>query len=88
MKSILLLLPLAILASAALHLRADNWFDGSDLSAIATIERLGSTFRGRDGNPTDAIQALAAAGANCVRLRLFVQPNGEGLPALDTFGLH
>ena len=62
---------------AASPLRAETWFDGGDLSAIGTIEQRGGTFRSRDGSKMDAIQALAEAGANCVRLRLFVDPNGK-----------
>lgn len=83
MKSLFLSLLLGLFATSTLPLRAGNWFDGGDLSALPTIERLGGTFRGRDGGKTDAIRALAAAGANCVRLRLFVQPNGKGFTNND-----
>ena len=66
-----------LLAASILPLRAEAWFDGGDLSAIGTIEQRGGTFLGRNGAKMDAIQALAEAGANCVRLRLFVEPNGK-----------
>lgn len=54
-----------------------TWFDGGDLSALGEIEKAGGRFKNRSGESTDAIQSLASFGANCVRLRLFVNPNGK-----------
>jgi arabinogalactan endo-1,4-beta-galactosidase len=79
MKSFLL----NILAISLAPLHAAPWFDGADLSALDRIEELGGTFRDDKGQPTDALAALASAGANCVRLRLFVAPDGRGFTHND-----
>jgi arabinogalactan endo-1,4-beta-galactosidase len=76
-----LLLPLLAAILAPLH--AAPWFDGADLSALDRIEELGGTFRDDKGQPTNALAALASAGANCVRLRLFVAPDGRGFTRND-----
>lgn len=54
-----------------------TWFDGGDLSALGEIEKAGGQFKNRSGETTNAIQSMASFGANCVRLRLFVDPNGK-----------
>lgn len=74
---------LPLLATVLVPLHAAPWFDGGDLSALDRIEELGATFRDEQGKATDALAALAAAGANCVRLRLFVEPNGRGFTHND-----
>lgn len=68
---------LPLLATALAPLNASPWFDGGDLSATGRIEELGGRFVDGEGRPTDPIRALADAGANCVRLRLFVDPDGK-----------
>lgn len=79
MKSVLI----SILATTLAPLHAAPWFDGADLSALDRIEELGGTFRDDNGHSTDALAALASAGANCVRLRLFVAPDGRGFTHND-----
>lgn len=74
---------LALFAAIALPVQATPWFDGGDLSALGRMEQLGARFNDREGRKTDAIQALASFGANCVRLRLFVQPDGQGFTNND-----
>jgi arabinogalactan endo-1,4-beta-galactosidase len=54
-----------------------DWFDGGDISSLPMLESHGLVFRSADGKPNDVIQILRNAGANCFRLRLFVEPNGE-----------
>lgn len=49
---------------------------GADLSALGVMEAKGARFRDKEG-PGDALGLLRKAGANCIRLRLFVDPNGE-----------
>ena len=49
---------------------------GADLSLLPVVERAGVVFKD-GGKPGDAIQILASHGLNCVRLRLFVHPNGK-----------
>lgn len=75
--------PFVLLAAIALPLQAGIWLDGGDLSAAGRMEALGARFRDRDGRETDPIRALASFGANCVRLRLFVQPDGKGFTNND-----
>lgn len=70
-------------AALLLPLHAAPWFDGGDLSAAGRMEQLGATFKDRNGQPTDAVRALASFGANCVRLRLFVHPDGKGFTNND-----
>jgi len=69
--------PAIALATAAPPLHAD-WFDGGDLSALAHLEKHGTVFRDASGKPADCIKVMAAQGANCVRLRLFVDPTDKG----------
>jgi hypothetical protein len=75
------LLPLLAATLAPLH--AAPWFDGADLSALNRIEELGGTFSDDNGHSTNAHATLASAGANCVRLRLFVAPDGRGFTHND-----
>ena len=71
------------LAATLAPLHANPWFDGADLSALDRIEELGGTFRDDNGQPVDALATLASAGTNCVRLRLFVAPDGRGFTHND-----
>ena len=74
---------LFLLLSAVLPLRAADWFVGGDLSATGRMEQLGATYRDRGGKPSDPIRAMASFGCNCVRLRLFVSPDGKGFTNND-----
>ena len=49
---------------------------GADVSLAPAIEQAGIAFKD-GGKPEDIFRILKAHGANCVRLRLFVQPNGK-----------
>ena len=49
---------------------------GADLSLLPKLEAAGAVFKDA-GKPGDVIAFLRARGANCVRLRLFVNPNGQ-----------
>ncbi len=49
---------------------------GADLSLLARIETLGGRYT-RDGKQKDVLEMLKARGANVVRLRLWVAPDGE-----------
>jgi len=51
---------------------------GADLSALQTMENWGAVYRA-GGKPTDALVYLRNQGANCFRLRLFVNPDGTQL---------
>jgi arabinogalactan endo-1,4-beta-galactosidase len=74
---------LAVFGAVLAPLHAAPWFDGGDLSALGRIEQLGGRFTDREGRQTDAINALASFGANIVRLRLFVEPDGKGFTNND-----
>jgi len=56
---------------------------GSDISALAVHETKGSVYKYEDGSPGDSIVILKQAGMNCMRLRLFVEPNSEGVVTND-----
>lgn len=49
---------------------------GGDLSMVPAIEQAGVQFK-NGGRPEDIFAIFRAHGANCVRLRLFVQPDGR-----------
>ena len=50
---------------------------GADISMLARLEQRGAIYR-EDGKPQDAIHVFTHHGWNCFRLRLFVDPNGQG----------
>ena len=50
------------------------WVAGADVSALPSLERLGSVYRDR-GTPGDALAILRAHGCDLVRIRLFVAPD-------------
>lgn len=49
---------------------------GADLSLLPKLEAAGAVFKDK-GKPGDVIALLRERGANCIRLRLFVNPNGK-----------
>ena len=49
---------------------------GADVSLAPAVEQAGVVFKDRS-KPGDVFQILQAHGANCVRLRLFVHPDGK-----------
>jgi arabinogalactan endo-1,4-beta-galactosidase len=55
---------------------------GADLSALERIELVGGVFRD-GGQSADAIAILRAHGSNIIRLRLFVNPNGQEVQVND-----
>ena len=55
---------------------------GGDISALEKIEECGGVFRDH-GEPGDAIRIMVGRGANCFRLRLFVDPTGENVVVND-----
>jgi len=78
-----LLIPLVLLTTPMIALgrpatEPAAFLLGADISALASLERQGVTFRDVDGRPDDAIAIFARHGWNAFRLRLFVNPNGRG----------
>lgn len=71
-------IPLATAPRAALR----PLLFGGDLSALARIEQAGGRFYDGD-RETSAIDAMQAHGANLVRLRLFLAPNGDEVQVND-----
>lgn len=58
-----------------------NLIFGIDTSSLISLEQSGVTFYDFDGNQADALQTLAQAGVNCIRLRVWNDPfdeNGNG----------
>src|SRR4029077_17021484 len=50
---------------------------GADISFLPRVEQRGGVYRD-DGKPDDAIAIFTRHHWNCFRLRLFVDPNGQG----------
>jgi len=50
---------------------------GGDVSMLPRLEELGAVYRDR-GGPADAMRIMTEHGCNCLRLRLFVNPNMQG----------
>ncbi len=83
MPASLLRLCICLLALAACETaphRSAEW-RGVDLSYVNEIEDCGAVFR-VDGRPADPYEALADAGANLVRLRLWHTPDWTGYSTL------
>lgn len=55
---------------------------GADVSALPVFEQHGISYK-RDGKAGDALALFRQAGMNCFRLRLFVNPNHEGVVTND-----
>jgi arabinogalactan endo-1,4-beta-galactosidase len=56
---------------------------GADISALTHFERHGAVYRDARGREGDAIRILMDAGMNCFRLRLFVDPDHDGVVVND-----
>ena len=67
----------ALLALLCLAGGADLCLLGGDVSMLAHNEATGAIYR-IDGAPRPGLQLLRDSGWNCLRLRLFVAPNGRG----------
>ena len=60
----------------------DDLLVGGDISALTVIEEAGGIYRD-NGEPGDAIRIMSDHGANCFRLRLFVNPTGKNVVVQD-----
>ncbi|MBN2068381.1 MAG: glycosyl hydrolase 53 family protein [Opitutales bacterium] len=56
---------------------------GADVSALPVHEAKGAVYRNASGQAADALFLLKEAGMDCMRLRLFVEPDGEGIVTND-----
>lgn len=64
------------------HGEALPFLKGADLSSLPLYERAGISFS--DGGPRkDVLKIFRDHGANCIRLRLFVNPDGRGCVVND-----
>jgi arabinogalactan endo-1,4-beta-galactosidase len=54
--------------------RSERTLRGADLSGVAKNEDLGATYADADGAPVDPVEALADAGSNIGRLKVWVDP--------------
>lgn len=61
---------------------ANEFLIGGDISALEKMEQLGAIYRD-NGAPDDLIRILTRYGANCFRLRLFVDPDGKDFAIND-----
>ncbi|MBI2513211.1 MAG: glycosyl hydrolase 53 family protein [Opitutae bacterium] len=67
-----------LLVAGATALGAEPFYVGADLSALPIYEERGAKFS-KNGRAGDALALFRAEGMNGVRLRLFVNPQPEGI---------
>ncbi len=60
-----------------------DFMNGVDISALTALENDGAVYRDANGTPGDAITILRDEGIDWYRLRLFVNPNHQGLVVND-----
>jgi arabinogalactan endo-1,4-beta-galactosidase len=65
-------------AKADPHSRTLPFLRGADLSLLAAEEDHGTAYRQADGQAMPLLKILKRDGYNCVRLRLWVNPSGQG----------
>ncbi|HLS64050.1 MAG TPA: glycosyl hydrolase 53 family protein, partial [Ruania sp.] len=58
-----------------------DWIDGVDVSTVLSLEESGVVFRDFDGQPADLFEALAEAGVNWARVRVWNQPYSSADPS-------
>jgi arabinogalactan endo-1,4-beta-galactosidase len=73
-----LLFLLIIVCCVTQLLAAKEVIIGADISALTVYEKSGVVYR-ENGKPNDLIAILKNNGFNTIRLRLFVNPNNEGI---------
>jgi arabinogalactan endo-1,4-beta-galactosidase len=78
----LCLFMLILLYCAAQSAGTREFFIGADISAATVLEKAGVVYR-ENGEPNDLIAVLKNNGFNTVRLRIFVNPNKEGIVTND-----
>jgi arabinogalactan endo-1,4-beta-galactosidase len=61
---------------------AEKFLIGADISAAATLEKSGVVYR-ENNKPNDLFAILKNNGFNAIRLRIFVNPNKEGIVTND-----
>ena len=77
-----IVLALAAIGGAIPSEQDGEFFVGGDISVLTKIEQAGGVFRD-EGKPGDAIEIMSKYGANCFRLRLFVNPTNESVVVND-----
>lgn len=83
MKRIMLLFcVLSVMSRTSASEPSRAFLVGGDISALPRIESLGGVFR-HAGMEGDCLDILKAQGANCFRIRLFVNPTGRGMVVQD-----
>ncbi|HOK96563.1 MAG TPA: glycosyl hydrolase 53 family protein, partial [Anaerohalosphaeraceae bacterium] len=66
-----------LVLAAGLSAQNRTFLTGGDISMLSRLEETGVVFKD-DGQPKDLIKLMGDYGANCFRLRLFVEPSGRG----------
>ena len=75
-------LALPAISHAQAETQTEPFLVGGDLSFLKRIEDLGGVYRDA-GKPKDALEILREKGANVVRLRLWVAPDGQNMNVSD-----
>jgi arabinogalactan endo-1,4-beta-galactosidase len=61
---------------------AEEFLIGADISGASVLEKAGAVYR-ENGEPNDLIAILKHNGFNTIRLRIFVNPNNQGMVTND-----
>ncbi|MDQ2731823.1 MAG: arabinogalactan endo-1,4-beta-galactosidase [Armatimonadota bacterium] len=73
-------LPRTVVAAPTMD--TNDFWVGGDISFLSKIEQLGGVYKDH-GLPGDALQIFKRRGANTMRLRLWVHPDGQGMNISD-----
>ena len=73
---------LTFLYCATQSARAEDFLIGADISGASVLEKSGAVYR-ESGEPNDLFAILKNNGFNTVRLRIFVNPNKQGMVTND-----
>jgi arabinogalactan endo-1,4-beta-galactosidase len=76
---LLILVIHGLVAASEVEPRDFPYLSGGDISALTVYENAGAVYRDAEGNVGDAISLLKDAGMNCFRLRVFVDPDMQGV---------
>jgi arabinogalactan endo-1,4-beta-galactosidase len=80
---LLLLIPFfGTFGCASQPVGADKFLIGADISGTSVMEKAGAVYR-ENGKPNDLFAILKNNGFNTIRLRIFVNPNKQGMVTND-----
>jgi arabinogalactan endo-1,4-beta-galactosidase/beta-glucanase (GH16 family) len=81
-RTVLLVSVLIVMNNICVSGHGSTFLVGGDISALPKIESLGGVYQ-HEGRKADCLRILSAQGANCFRIRLFVNPTGRRMVVQD-----